>query len=615
MITLPLRRFAWRCLAWFTLAAGLSVRLLAADASPFPMNGWQFHEHNIPKVEDAINHAPDYGVNFFIFSHELFRSVEGFLASTDDVDPANPPAWTKELYTPEYFRIHRGWQSEINHLGEVALSKNIPFYLWVHEFDDVPKRFLKNDRVDMNDPELWKYLEQRYERLLAAVPKTAGFVLTLHESDYRVFRDDRVISSEPVSERIRKVAQLLYDVLKRHNKQLILRNFFYEPVEMDAFRDALPKLPDDIIVMSKDTTHEFHPFYPWDPLHGKVGAKRQIIEIDLGVEKAWSSQGVYAQTDYIRRVALHARETHLTGMVGRARLGWPIPFADLHEVNLFAFSRFIANPDDSVDAVLTDWAKKRGYPEAAIPHLVSAAKRSEFIQHRGRWHLEYWFTKDIGAQWNDYDYYFSRVPVRGRYKWTHNPADKDLEEKLIFPDAVTFAKAVAEKDEVIGQVRAGQADLEKAKASLTPEQLAPWEEGYRFLEDAALLQREWVRAYFGMRMFMAKPTPETRDVVTDALVRLQERERAPGVTYGLNPTTGRRYNIDAFVLEMTWRMANRNRALWEDERIIEIARKDPDYFLRPVSRGGMPPRTIMTDAPIPRMPRNYEPQPRETKKF
>ena len=42
--------------------------------------------------------------------------------------------------------------------------------------------------------------------------------------------------------------------------------------------------------MSKDTTHEFHPFYPWDPLHGAVGNKRQIIEIDLGVEKAWSTQ-------------------------------------------------------------------------------------------------------------------------------------------------------------------------------------------------------------------------------------------------------------------------------------------------------------------------------------
>jgi hypothetical protein len=565
--------------------------------SPFPLNGWQFHEYDLPKIADAINRAPDYGVNFFIFSHEFFRSVEGFLASTDDVDPANPPAWTKELYTPEYFRIRRGWQSDIRRAGDLALAKGIPFYLWVHEFDDVPKRFLKDDRVTMDDPELWRYLDQRYEKLIAAVPKCAGFVLTLHESDYRVFRDDRVISKDPVPERIRKVTQLLYDVLKRHNKQLITRNFFYEPVEMEYFKTAVAQLPDDIIVMSKDTTHEFHPFYPWDPLHGQVGKKRQIIEIDLGTEKAWSGRGVYAQTDYIRRVALHARDTHLTGMVGRARLGWPKPFDDLHEVNLYAFARFMRDPDLATDEVLTDWAKRRGYAAEAVPFLVSAAKRSEFIQHRGRWHLEYWFTKDIGAQWNDYEYYFSRVPVRGRYKWSHNPADAELEKKLVYPDAETFAKVVAEKDEVIAQVRAGEADLQKAKPYLSPEQLAPWEEGYRFLEDAALLQREWVRAYFAMRMFMTKPSAEARNTVSDALTKLVQIERTPGVTYGLNPTTHRRYNIDAFVLEMTWRMANRNRALDEDARIIEMAKIDPDIFLRPVSRGGKPPRTNMTDAP------------------
>ncbi len=561
------------------------------------MNGWQFHEHDFAKIADAIDRAPDYGVNFFIFSHEMFRSVEGFLASTNDADPAHPPAWSKELFTPEYFRIRRGWQSDLNRAGDLALAKGIPFYLWVHEFDDVPKRFLKNDRVDMDDPALWPYLDQRYERLLAAVPKCAGFVLTLHESDFRVFRDDRVISQDPVPERIRKVTQFLHDVLQRHGKQLITRNFFYEPIEMDYFKAALAQLPDDLIVMSKDTTHEFHPFYPWDPLHGEVGKKKQIIEIDLGVEKAWSGRGVYAQTDYIRRAVQRARDTHLVGMVGRARLGAGKPFEDLHEVNLYAFARYLQNPELPVDTVLADWAKKRGYAADAVPFLVSAAKRSEFIQHHGRWHLGYWFTKDIGAQWGDYYYYFSRVPVRGRYKWSHDAADQTLEEKLIHPDAATLAKLVAEKDEVIAQVRAGQADLTKAQSFLLPDQLAPWIEGYAFLDDAALLQREWVRAYFGMRMFMDKPTAETRALVADALTQLQRIERTPGVSYGLNSATGRRYNIDAFVLEMTWRMANRNRALMEDARILEMARLDPDIFLRPVSRGGRPPRTEMRDAP------------------
>ena len=61
-------------------------------------------------------------------------------------------------------------------------------------------------------------------------------------------------------------------------------------------------------------------------------------------------------------------------------------------MNLYAFSRFMADPDLSVDAVLEDWAAQR-YPAPAVPHIVSALKRSEMINHHGRWHLEYWFTK------------------------------------------------------------------------------------------------------------------------------------------------------------------------------------------------------------------------------
>jgi len=575
----------------------LSARAAGTNASPFTMNGWQFHDYNIPKLEEAVDRAPAYGVNFFIFSHEFFRSVEGFLASTDDANPTNPPAWVRDLYTPEYFRIIPHWQSDLRHIGDLATAKGIPYYLWVHEFDDVPKRFLVDrdtpaaedpgfvtapkrvKRVNMDDPDLLKYLDERYERLLQAVPGCAGFVLTLHETDFKVFRNSDVISKDDVPARIRKVTMVVYNVLKRHHKQLILRNFFYEPQEMEYFREALKGLPDDIIVMSKDTTHEFQPFYPWDPLHGETGKKRQIIEIDLGVEKAWSTRGAYAQTDYIRRVIQRAREKGLTGLVGRARLSWDWPFEDSHEVNLYAFSRFMRDPDLATDAVLTDWAAKR-YPAEAVPYIVSAFQRTEFINHHGRWPLEYWLTKGIGEEWGNYPYYFSRVYARSRYKWSHDPADQALEEKLYHPDAATFKQLVAEKDEVIAQVRASQADLRQAGRYLTSGQLAPLQEDFNFLLDAALLEREWVRAYFAQRMFMDRPTDESRLVVEDALTRLEQIEKTPGITYGLNPATGRRYDIDEFELEMRWRLANRKRALDEDARILDQARIAADVESR-----------------------------------
>ena len=558
-----------------------------AAPSPFTLNGWQFHEYDMPKLEEAVRKAPEYGVNFFIFSHGFFWSPEGFLASTDDLDPRNPPAYLNELQLGDEFTLRRGWQSDMRRIGDMATGRGIPYYIWLHEFNDVPKRFmleklpehpenrLHPGRVDMDNPELFVFLERRYERLLEAVPGAAGFVLTFHESDYRLFRNSEVLSSNSVPERIHRVSRFFYDFLKKRNKQLIIRNFFYEPLEMEYFKEALDRLPNDIISMCKDTTHEFHPFYPWDPQHGQSGGKRQIIEIDLGVEKAWSSRGAYSQADYIRRAALRAREKGLAGLVGRARLIGTRPFEDMHEVNLFAFARFLENPDLTADAVLRDWAGRR-YPAGAVPHIVSALKRSEYINHHGRWHLENWLTKSIGSEWDDYPYYYGHVLERARSKWSNDPADKELEEKLYHPDAETYRRLVAEKDEVVAQVAAAFEDLRQAATHATPEQLAPLMEDFRFLEDAALLQREWIRAYFSMRMYMDQPSEQYRVRMEEALAKLEEYERRPGFTYGRNAGTGRRYNIDRFVLEMRWRVANRTRALAEDARILEEVRQRLD---------------------------------------
>ena len=545
----------------------------APAAAPFAMNGWQFHDYNLPKLEEAIGRARGYGVNFLVFSHELFRSVEGFLASDDRADPRNPAPWVKDLRRGENFRIIPGWQSDVRRLGLLAGKQGIPYYMWVHEFDDLPRRFLRDGRVNMEDPQLWSYLDQRYERLLRAVPETAGFVLTLHESDLKVFRHGDVVSREDVAGRVYKVSKLLYDVLKRHGKQLIVRNFFYEPLEMEYFKRGVDRLPDDVIVMSKDTTHEFHPFYPWDPLHGKFatasGGKRQIIEVDLGVEKAWDWKGAYAQTDFVRRAVLRARDTRQAGMIGRARLFWDRPFHDVHEVNLYAFARFLADPGLTVDRVLGDWAGARFHPRA-VPHIVSALKRSEFINHRGRWHLEYWLHKEIGREWGDYAYIYSRVLQRSRFKWSGADADRALEQKLYRPDQATFDRLIAEKDAVVGEVRAAFADLRQARRYLTAAQLAPLEEDFRFLQDAALLQREWIRAYFTQRLYIDAPAPDRKRAFEDAVARLELIERTPGVTHGLNVETGRRYNIDRFVRELRRRVADPRAARAEDARILAL---------------------------------------------
>ena len=553
--------------AVLALAAGMGW-----GATPFTMNGWQFHSRDVAKISEAIRKAPQYGVNFFIFSHALFDHVEPFLNSPDR-------------------------KRDIAQLGALADQEKIPWYLWLHEFDDIPDRFRVGSRgaadeqieksvtgegssasfrlgrrVNMDDPALMEYLRDRYERLLNQCPTAAGLVLTLHESDNKLFRNAEVQSKLSVPDRIDAISKLIYEVVKKHHKKLILRNFFYEPQEMEFFAEAITKLPDDIIVMSKDVVHDFDPWYPFDPLHGKVGKKQQIMEIDLGVEKAWNSQGLYAQPENIQKDVQRARDKGLVGIVGRNQVFWEHPFEDTHEVNLYAFSRFMKDPDLPPGQVLEDWAKGR-YPAAAAPGIAAAMKRTEFIQHHGRWFLEFWLTKALAAEWGDYPYYFGHILLRSRYKWTHDPADKKMEDGLYSPDQALFDRLVAEKDQVIEQVHAGMADVERAARFLTPEQAKPYTEGFRFLLDAAEAQKQWTRAFFAQRMWMNNPSKQSEAVVRDALAKLEELDRAPGVTYGRSAETGHRYHIDQFVLEMRWRLANRKRALAEDAQLLSDTRR------------------------------------------
>jgi hypothetical protein len=148
-----------------------------------------------------------------------------------------------------------------------------------------------------------------------------------------------------------------------------------------------------------------------------------------------------------------------------------------------------------------------------------------------------------------------------------------MEQALYSPDQALFEKLVSEKDQVVEQIQAGMADIDKAAKYLSPEQLHPFQEGFRYLLDAAECEKQWTRAYFAQRMWMNQPTKESEAIVRDALAKLEELDRGPGVTYGRNAQTGHRYHIDEFTLEMRWRLPNRKRALAEDAQLLADTRR------------------------------------------
>jgi hypothetical protein len=87
--------------------------------------------------------------------------------------------------------------------------------------------------------------------------------------------------------------------------------------------------------------------------------------------------------------------------------------------------------------------------------------------------------------------------------------------------------------------------------------------------DAGKLTKEWARAYFAQRLYMQQQNDEYKMIVENALSNLEKMDKMQGVLFGLDPQTGHRYNIDKFVLEMRWRMANPSRAKDEDRIILK----------------------------------------------
>lgn len=531
------------CLATaFALAA-------AAAAAPFEMVGWQFHDYNMPATKEAIALSPEYGINFIVLSHGLVRDAEDVLS-----DPRRA--------------------ADLRELTALAAAQGIKTYLWLHELNDLPERFMHDGRALLDHLDLPAFLRRRYDGLFETMPSVAGIVMTLHESERRIFRGDEVVSDLPVPDRMLRVLQPVYEACRAAGKELIVRNFFYQPKEVEWFKEALPRLPDDVLVMGKTTPHEFMPFFPPDPMMGDVGAKRQIVEFDLGYEKAPTSECAYCQVAYIRKYIQIASSKGVTGVVGRCHVTGAQGFDKLGECNYFAFSRFAQDPNLPEEVVWREWASRR-FPAKAVEAMISALSRTEEIAHRTKYTLGFWVRPLRG-----YHYAFGHIRLRSRYLWTRDEADRRMTELLMHPTPEIYERILAEKDRAMEMCKASLGDLEVAARYMKPEQVDPIRRRLLCSLDAAEVQRAASQAFWAFRLWI-NGREEYKDEVLAAFQRLRDLDGRPDRPWCRDWGTGHRYRIDRFIDELSDKMADPDAARAEDERIMrEISyRLDPERRL------------------------------------
>ena len=185
-------------------------------------------------VIDALKRAPEYCINTVVYSHRMIKDV------------------------PELFDDPKR-AGILTMLADEAHKYDLKVWLWLHELEGVPDRFMADGRVLMDKKGFWDWLVARYERLFTEYPIFDGIMLTFHETRYKIFNDYQVQSSLSKPKRFTRLINPIDNVCKKYDKDFVVRAFFYEPEQLQWFSDGLKVVHSQVMLQTKCMPHA------WDP--------------------------------------------------------------------------------------------------------------------------------------------------------------------------------------------------------------------------------------------------------------------------------------------------------------------------------------------------------------
>jgi hypothetical protein len=441
-----------------------------------PYHAWQFHTLDIPYVSAAMKKAGQYDINTVVFSHEMISKTSQLSDGTD-----------------------RGGQ--LRALADEAHGLDLRVWIWVHELDSVPEDFLRSRIVQLDRPGFWRWLEDRYDEVFKRYPEFDGLMLTFHETQYPLFRDDKVQSKLSKPQRFARLISTIHKVCVKHHKELIVRTFLYEPIELQWVKEGLLLCDSDVIVQSKCVPHDWDPYYPPNPLIGAFPKNRQIIEFDCSSEFTGKNRIPYTAPEYFE---YHWRRAlQYPGVVGynaRVDHGGYDAISTPNEINLYALCRLTADPLVTATEIWQEWSEKH-YGEAAAPLVKEALSPSFAIVNKTLFPLGFWTTdKSILP---GFKYANGHISERSIAKWLPDqPSFKAFEQRLNHPDPELLEEILAERDSTIAMACQSLLSLEAARPLLTTGQ---YEELYwrmELLRHTTLVWKAHLEAFFGYKVLL-----------------------------------------------------------------------------------------------------------------
>ena len=439
---------------------------------------WQFHVMKPDYVKKVMSLADDYDINTVCFSHKMIGE-------------------TSELYSDEEFS-QRG--EELHQLAIEAKTNNLKTWIWVHELDNVPEKYLESKAVQMDKRGFWNWLEKRYKKLFEDFPEFDGIILTFHETQYKIFSDDQVNSKLSKPDRFGKMAATINKACLKYKKDFVVRTFLYEPEQLEWVKEGLLKADAwNIIVQSKCVPHDWQPYYPHNPLIGAFPNNRQIVEFDCSSEFTGKNRIPFASAQYFAyRWKYGLKFPQVSGYIARLDHNGFDGFFTPNNINIYSLFRLSKDPDLPADQIWKEWAEMR-YGKPAAPYVVRALYDSEVIIKKTLYHLEFWITnKSVLPK---FSYADGHISSRTLAKWKPDESRyKEMENLLNHPNVEIYEKLLTEKDEAITMILTSMIHLQEGKPYLSPDDYDDLQWRMDNMLRVAIVWKLHTEAFFGYKI-------------------------------------------------------------------------------------------------------------------
>ena len=461
--------------------------------------GWQFEDGRLPYLQRAIEEAGKNNVNHIQFSPAIVHSVSDFIGNAERL-------------------------REIRQATLAARQKEMTVFVWTRELQDIPA----GTRVSLEDSDVWNALHERYRKLNTALPGIDGLVLSLEEADVSLFDTKVVVSTVDRSARLTKLIDETHSICSELDWDLWVRVFADRPEDLEWVIKGISDANPAVGVLIPIVPYEWHPTGPFHPALGKFAGRRQIVEFDLGNRNFGRSLVPYCYPDRIRDQLIYAREKGVVGAVARVDCGRDHCLGSPCGVNLVAFSRYLRQPDASIDLVWSDYLSdsfgSRDYkqlrdclePTKDIVEHVFLSQGSLFLSDESR------IPDPAGAA--------ARLADRGLAIW--DPSYRATERKLRTITSKVAQSLILEKDEAVARCLEARSTLERARASIPVSVYILLSSQLSILEDAARFWRDLGYAYCAYQLWTQDRSEKSRARLAMSHTHLTSWSRYFRTVYG-----------------------------------------------------------------------------------